>query len=269
MNNLTTTNENQLDPVALQKVLLHGNIAGLNAQQKNAYYMEVCRMVGLNPLTKPFDYIAFQGKEVLYANKGAAEQLRMVHKIGLKVVAREKIEDVYVVTAEAVNTDGRTDSSTGAVSITGLRGEALANAMMKAETKAKRRVTLSICGLNMLDETEVETIEGARPVPVQTASYSAPTAKIAPAQPWPEDGAPAPAGSAYKFQTGKFKLRTAEEIAPEELQSWISWWDKKAAQGEQLSGKLVQDLNYAREFLAYQNGNHPVQDNEDNEDVPF
>jgi hypothetical protein len=32
------------------------------------------------------------------------------------------------------------------------------NALMKAVTKAKRRVTLSICGLGMLDETEVETI---------------------------------------------------------------------------------------------------------------
>ncbi len=34
----------------------------------------------------------------------------------------------------------------------------LANAMMKAETKAKRRVTLSICGLGMLDETEMATV---------------------------------------------------------------------------------------------------------------
>ena len=31
---------------------------------------------------------------------------------------------------------------------------------MKCETKAKRRVTLSICGLGMLDETEVETSTG-------------------------------------------------------------------------------------------------------------
>jgi hypothetical protein len=63
-------------------------------------------------------------------------------------------------------------------------------------------------------------------------------------------------------------MRAATEIDPSELQSWITWWDKKAASGEQLSGKLVQDLDYAREFLAYQNGNHPVQD-EDGEDVPF
>ena len=37
---------------------------------------------------------------------------------------------------------------------------------MKAVTKAKRRVTLSICGLGMLDETEVESIPGAKAVPV-------------------------------------------------------------------------------------------------------
>jgi len=44
------------------------------------------------------------------------------------------------------------------VSIAGLRGEAASNAVMKAVTKAKRRVTLSICGLRFLDETEVEDI---------------------------------------------------------------------------------------------------------------
>ena len=33
---------------------------------------------------------------------------------------------------------------------------------MKAETKAKRRATLSIVGLGLLDETETETIPGAK-----------------------------------------------------------------------------------------------------------
>ncbi len=37
---------------------------------------------------------------------------------------------------------------------------------MKAETKSKRRVTLSLCGLGMLDESEVETIPGAVRAPV-------------------------------------------------------------------------------------------------------
>jgi hypothetical protein len=47
-----------------------------------------------------------------------------------------------------------------------MRGDK-ANAIMKAVTKAKRRVTLSICGLGFLDETEVETIPEAKPVPVE------------------------------------------------------------------------------------------------------
>ena len=37
---------------------------------------------------------------------------------------------------------------------------------MKAETKSKRRVTLRLCGLGMLDESEVETIPNAQRVPV-------------------------------------------------------------------------------------------------------
>jgi hypothetical protein len=36
--------------------------------------------------------------------------------------------------------------------------------MMKAETKSKRRVTLSIVGLGMLDESEVDSIPGAKAV---------------------------------------------------------------------------------------------------------
>jgi hypothetical protein len=44
--------------------------------------------------------------------------------------------------------------------------EELANAFMKAETKAKRRVTLSICGLGFLDESEIESIAEAKRVRV-------------------------------------------------------------------------------------------------------
>jgi hypothetical protein len=43
-----------------------------------------------------------------------------------------------------------------------LKGDALANALMKCETKAKRRVALSLAGLGWLDETEIATIPGAR-----------------------------------------------------------------------------------------------------------
>jgi len=142
----------------IEQVMIKGDLSVLDPGQRVQYYNAVCDSVGLNPLTKPFDYIVLGGKLVLYANKGAGEQLRQRHGISLKITDKQKIDDVYVVTAEAVGKDGRVDSATGAVSVAGLKGEQLANAFMKTETKAKRRVTLSICGLNMLDETEVENI---------------------------------------------------------------------------------------------------------------
>jgi hypothetical protein len=117
--------------------------------------------VGLNPLTKPFDYLVLNSKLVLYANRGCAEQLRQIHNVNLTIKAREAVEGCFLVTCAASLPGGRTDESVGAVSLEGLKGEARANAMMKAETKSKRRVTLSICGLSLLDESEIEAIPGA------------------------------------------------------------------------------------------------------------
>lgn len=160
------TKTKSLDQVAadLNVVLLTGNLSGLSAPQKTQYYNRVCELVGLNPLTKPFEYIAFQGKEVLYAGKNCAEQLRQIYGISIEIISREIVGDLLVVTARAKSRDGRVDESIGALSVGTAKGEQLANAMMKTETKAKRRVTLSICGLGMLDETEVESIKATEPL---------------------------------------------------------------------------------------------------------
>ena len=157
------------DASAIEKVILNGDLKELRPAERLAYYNSVCESLGLNALTQPFAYLSLSGKMVLYARKDAAEQLRNVRGISLAILSREIIEDVYVVTTRAVTKDGRTDDATGAVAIAGLKGEARANAMMKAETKAKRRVTLSICGLGLMDETEVETVEGAHKVSVEQA----------------------------------------------------------------------------------------------------
>lgn len=145
----------------LERVLLHGDLSQLNSEQKVVYYKQVCESLGLNWKTKPFEYITLNRKEVLYATRACTEQLRQIHKVSLNITARETIGDVYVVTARA-RTIEREDESTGAVNIKGLMGDNLANAYMKAETKAKRRVTLSICGLAVLDETEAASIPGAK-----------------------------------------------------------------------------------------------------------
>jgi hypothetical protein len=111
-------------------------------------------------------YVRLNGKLTLYAKRDAADQLRKLYEVSVIVAKRERTDDLYIVTARATMPNGRTDESIGAVSIAGLKGEALSNALMKAETKAKRRVTLSICGLGWLDETEVADVRAAKPVTV-------------------------------------------------------------------------------------------------------
>jgi hypothetical protein len=147
--------------LTIEQALVTGDLSGLGAEQRINYYNAVCSSLGLNPLSRPFDYLVLSGKLVLYARKDATDQLRKLHKVSILTLERQQLGELLVVTATASAADGRTDSAIGAVPVQGLKGEALANALMKAETKAKRRVTLSLCGLGMTDESEVDSIPGA------------------------------------------------------------------------------------------------------------
>ncbi len=154
------------DAAIMERVVIAGDLAQLTPDERVTYYMKVCESVGLNPLTKPFEYIKLNGKLTLYALKTTTDQLRQIHSVSITRTDKELSEGVYLVTAHARTADGREDSDVGAVNIKGLTGENLANAMMKALTKAKRRVTLSICGLGWLDESEVDSVPNAQAVQV-------------------------------------------------------------------------------------------------------
>lgn len=175
---LKLINVNQLqtknDSSVIQKLVLDGDISQMSKEQRVNYYTQFCQSLGLNPLTQPFQIIKFQGKEKLYATKDCTEQLRKIHGVSITDIASQKIEDVYVVTAKAMDKNGKVDTSTGAVTISNLKGDALANALMKAETKAKRRVTLSICGLGILDESETDTMKEAITEDVQAVEVPTP-----------------------------------------------------------------------------------------------
>jgi hypothetical protein len=144
---------------AIEKCLLEGDLSKLTEDQRSNYYQQVCETTGLNPLTQPFQYIVLNGKLKMYALKGATDQLRRIYDISCEVKTTEKIEDLLVITVKATNNKtGRVDEDMGFAKISGLKGDMLGNAMLKATTKAKRRVTLSMCGLGMLDEDEVASI---------------------------------------------------------------------------------------------------------------
>lgn len=169
---------NSLSADTLEQVLIKGDLAKLTSAQKIAYVNNLCQSLGLNPLTRPFDYLTLNNKLVLYAKKDCADQLRKLYGITLTVIRRERDEanQCYTVVVKAAFPDGREDEASGSVGISYwkkkdqcdpgeqphwelMRGEELANKMMRAETKAKRRATLSICGLGFLDESELDQVD--------------------------------------------------------------------------------------------------------------
>jgi hypothetical protein len=194
-----------IDPKAVEQALLIGDLSQMSDEVRIAYYIATCRSVGLNPLTKPFQALkGDDGKISLYPDKGCAEQLRKLHRVSVKVVGRELLDDLYIVTVRASMPDGREEEAQGVVPIAKAKGTweqskegrryfrpavdadgrevtlplsvtERATAMMRCETKAKRRVTLAICGLGMPD-WEQEPGSAAHPMALTLQPSPAPSA---------------------------------------------------------------------------------------------
>ena len=225
-------------PRGLEKVLIMGDLADLKPEERIAYYKAVCHSLGLNPLTKPFDYMLMKGeggakKLQLYANKNCTDALRDQRGITVKVPHKGEEAGLYVVTATAIDANGREDTSIGAVALeeeegswqdsdtgkrffkgngkwTPLRGANRANAMMKAETKAKRRVTLSICGLGFMADWEPEefTEPAETGTPEEIADLKARNERKAAMDDWSAAGKAAEEAKVFTAKT--FKALIAE-----------------------------------------------------------
>ncbi len=176
-NELAKTNPGAVVPTdvsasALEMGLGYGDFSKFTSSDRLKFIAALCQSTGLNVLSRPFEIINIGGKIVLYATKGCAEQLRKIHKVNIQVVSTSQELGCFVVRVKATDGNGRFDENLGAVAIgENVSGEARAIAMMKAHTKALRRVTLSICGLGMIDESEVEDMKNVTPATeVSTAS---------------------------------------------------------------------------------------------------
>ena len=60
--NAAFASQQSLPSEVMEKVVIGGDLAGLNAAQRAEYYGAVCRSLGLNQLTKPFEYLDLNGK---------------------------------------------------------------------------------------------------------------------------------------------------------------------------------------------------------------
>ena len=142
---------------AIESVVIGGDLAPLTPEQRVRYMQRVCTGLGLNWETSPFIYVKPADKLILYATKDCAAQLRRRDGISIEVTGRSFLPEqgIYCVEVKATNAQGRSETAIGVVGITGMKHETLAGQMMRAETKAKRRVTLSLCGLGLDGEDDL------------------------------------------------------------------------------------------------------------------
>lgn len=168
----------------VEKIVSTGNLYDLTSKQRFEYYNQLCKFLGINPATMPFRF--FENKTSkgpvlsLYLTKGGAEQLREKRQISIHSINRikEEYEEGYlhIMTVDGYCIDtGRKDIATAAIFIdknpkdfkgaflgSAAKGEYISNCLMKLETKAKRRLTLSFSGLGIPDESEIDSIPYSR-----------------------------------------------------------------------------------------------------------
>lgn len=238
-----------------EAVVIKGDLRQLSEGERLAYYRQVCESVGLNPLTQPFGYIEFQGKLRLYALRACTDQLRKIHGVSVTALKEEERDGVLSVQARVRDRDGREDEDLGCVVVANLKGEALANARMKAVTKAKRRATLSICGLGWLDESELDTIPDAHVIPPAHEEKALPKPK-APKVKLPKTGTEL----AQRIQDRDAALATEGVAEAGELLGAFDLWaeaegmpqDQKAWTDQHIADAVAEVLRLEKAFRARQ-----------------
>ncbi len=257
MSNITVQEKNMQ---AVESALVKNDISQLTTQEKLTYYNRICESVGLNPLTKPFSFLKLQGKEVLYATKDCSEQLRKIHGVSTQIMSKVVVGDLFEVHVKARDKTGKEDEDIAYVVIKGLSGNDLANAMLKCVTKAKRRVTLSICGLGVLDESELDTVSNISlasnpqiesPFGLKNVN---PEEQIDPIPDMAQEGQEVknendPGSYVAKF--GKYKNQRVDEIPREHLKSYIYGYLENGSKekGKPLDGDVLEFFNNGDAYL--------------------
>jgi hypothetical protein len=182
-----------------------GNLKNLTEIERKQVYLHFCNYYQLDPLSFPIDYIENKGKLKAYINSIGAAQLRDRYQISIRIKSRELISDLWIVIAVA-SRGNRTEEATGAVAI-GNTGETKANALKKAESQARRRATLAICGFGADDEENGKILQ---------AKFYDPPQDVLPVSPLPTPHSlPAAKNELWRnWKSPEDALKWAAEILP-------------------------------------------------------
>ncbi len=132
----------------------------LTEEQRQEYYLEACKHFGVPPElgVLRFQYMdAGEGKAnlVLYALKGASDIIRANKGIDTLSLTDKIVNGSIMFHCTGRDKTGRSEMAVGVMYIEGLRGSALDKAIMTAQTRATRRMTMQFAGGGLLDESEL------------------------------------------------------------------------------------------------------------------
>ena len=155
-----------------------GDLSKLTEQQQQEYLLAVCEHLQVPPELGLINLSWMDTGDsarqlVVYVKRGATDIIRDIKKINVTSLAPLNGDGYVGFTATGTDSTGRQEMAVGAVSIKGLSGTAIANAVKTAQTQSLRRMTLQFAGGGFLDESEVNEKT------TNIASSSMPLAQIA------------------------------------------------------------------------------------------
>jgi hypothetical protein len=144
----------------MSKLKIIHNLDGLTEEQINQYLRDISEHLGIDPDLNAFDVIRMDNRLQVYARRGTTDMLRK--SMDIDVTSIDLLDIPGSATFRATGRKGhaasnlsRQEIAIGSCAIAGLTGQKLSDAIMTAETRAGRRLTLKFTGLGILDVSEV------------------------------------------------------------------------------------------------------------------
>lgn len=172
---------NDEDLAKIETAIMRNDFGALSHEQRAYILFKKCEALGVSIWLQPFAWGTIDGKLTPVPLKGLFQQLREKRGLIIDEIKEDFDKELGVYSVKCFGHVGeRKDMGIGVVGVKGLSGDPLANAMMKAHTKAKNRLTGSLCGGDSaVDDAELSSIPGAgmgeeKPAGIRTITPGAP-----------------------------------------------------------------------------------------------
>ncbi len=162
---------NEVSAAVMNRFLQTGDVKPFNEVDKLKIMHGICERLGVDPVARPLELLEFNGKQVWYLSATGCEMIAAKWNMSFEIVKHEINKDeglVECIMRGTVPQTGRKDEATAFVQCAkkNLKGEIeqffgldMANARMKCETKARRRLIKRLAGLDYIDEDDLKEIQ--------------------------------------------------------------------------------------------------------------